>query len=143
MKPLLILCMALWSAPAWAQSAVVLPGGCGTASYSGSAQAVTQNGGGSACVATIPAAQTPVAPSQEALGVATATALTVPAGATRAVVTVEAQTVRWRDDGTAPTASSGSLLAVGSVTVFYGASMKAVEFIQTTASATIDVSYYR
>lgn len=35
--------------------------------------------------------------------------LTVPAGAQRAVVVVEAQPLRYRDDGTAPTASVGML----------------------------------
>lgn len=85
---------------------------------------------------------TPVAGSQEALTVATATALTIPAGATIAWVTVEGQTVRFRCDGTAPTASSGSLLAVGSRTEFRVNGITACKFIQTTATATLDVEYF-
>ena len=138
----LALLLCLFAAPASAQ-VIVLPNGCGSASYTTGAQSPTQTTGGYGCMGTAPAAQTPLAPSQEALGVTSATALTVPAGATTAVVTVEGATVRWRDDGTAPTASSGSLLAVGSVTTFYGASMKAVKFIQTVGTATLDVAFYK
>lgn len=85
---------------------------------------------------------TPVAGSQEALGVVAATALTIPAGATVAWITIEGQTVRFRCDGTAPTASSGSLLAVGSLTVFRVNGLAACKFIQTGATATIDVEYF-
>jgi hypothetical protein len=84
----------------------------------------------------------PVAGSQEALGVVTATAMTIPAGATIASVTVEGQPVRWRCDGTAPTASAGSLLAVGSVTVFRINGLSSCQFIQTAATATLDFEYF-
>jgi len=92
---------------------------------------------------------TPVAGSQEALGVATATALTVPtfgtnaAPATIAVITVEGVSVRWRCDGTAPTASSGSLLAAGTQTfTLVVTPLSACQFIQTSATATLDVEYF-
>lgn len=85
---------------------------------------------------------TPVVGSQEALAVTASTALTIPAGATIAWVTVEGQTVRFRCDGTAPTASSGSLLAVGTKTEFRINGLSACHFIQTTASATLDVEYF-
>jgi hypothetical protein len=85
---------------------------------------------------------TPVAGSQEALGVVTSTALTIPAGATVAMITVETQPVRYRCDGTAPTASLGSLLAVGSTTTFRINGLSACRFIQTTATATMDVEYF-
>lgn len=85
---------------------------------------------------------TPVAGSQEALAVVTATALTIPAGATIAWVTVETQSVRFRCDGTAPTASTGTLLAVGSRTEFRINGLAACKFIQTTSAATIDAEYF-
>ena len=69
------------------------------------------------------------------------TALTVPAGATMALIVAETQVVRWRDDGTAPTASVGMPLAVGT-SLSYDGDLKAIRFIQQTASATLNVSYY-
>ncbi len=84
----------------------------------------------------------PVAGSQEALAIVAATALTIPAGATVAWVTVEGQPVRFRCDGTAPTTTLGSLLAVGSLTQFRVNGLTACQFIQTTATATLDVEYF-
>jgi hypothetical protein len=53
----------------------------------------------------------------------------------------ETQAVRWRDDGTDPTASVGMPLATG-VSLSYDGDLKAVRFIQQSASAIINVSYY-
>jgi hypothetical protein len=63
-----------------------------------------------------------------------------------AFVTVEGQSVRWRDDGVAPTATVGQLAVVGS-SIYYkigGASgpLSAMQFIQTGATASLDVSFY-
>ena len=44
---------------------------------------------------------------QQITSLTASTALTVPAGATLAVIVPESQSVRWRDDGVAPTASVG------------------------------------
>ena len=76
---------------------------------------------------------------------AAATSLTVPSGATIAVITVETQAVRYRDDGVAPTAAIGVPLAVtGSESAFvYTGSLSAIQFIQQTAGAVIDIAYYR
>lgn len=68
-------------------------------------------------------------------------ALTVPIGATLAVVQAESADVRWRDDGTAPTASVGMRLPADGERVF-DANLSALRFIQATASAVINVSYY-
>lgn len=85
----------------------------------------------------------PVAGSQEALGIVTATALTVPATATIATITVEGNNVRYRCDGTAPTASTGSLLIVGTQGfVLVANPMSSCKFIQTAATATLDVEYW-
>lgn len=70
-----------------------------------------------------------------------ATALTVPARASYAVITVEGQPVRWRDDGTNPTASVGNPLPVGA-TLIYDGNLAAIKFIQTAVAGTINVAYY-
>lgn len=65
----------------------------------------------------------------------------VPTGATLASLSVEGEPVRYRDDGTNPTASVGLLLPAGGPWPYQG-SLSAIKFIQTTASATIDVCFY-
>lgn len=66
---------------------------------------------------------------------------TIPAGTVEAFVVCEGQSVRWRDDGTAPTASVGMLLPVSTPFPYIG-SIPKIQFIQTTASATCEVTYY-
>lgn len=58
-----------------------------------------------------------------------------------ALIVAETQDVRWRDDGTDPTASVGMLLKAG-VIFQYDGDLKKIKFIETTASAKINVSYY-
>lgn len=53
----------------------------------------------------------------------------------------ETQSIRWRDDGTAPTASVGMLLAAGQPFLYDGDLTK-IRFIEATASAKLNVSYY-
>lgn len=92
------------------------------------------------------APQTPIAPSQMSLGVVTATSLTYPAGTTTAVCTVEGQAVRYRDDGTAPTATVGTLIAIGSVVTIRLTNMTSTsnaQFIQTGATALLDCMFYK
>lgn len=74
--------------------------------------------------------------------VATATSLpNIPVGAAEAFVVCESQTVRWRDDGTSPTASIGVPLTANTAFPYTG-NLAAIQFIQTTATATCNVSYY-
>ena len=81
--------------------------------------------------------------SQYLLSVTTATALTPPAGSTIAEICTEAAAVRYRDDGTAPTASTGMPVAAGGCFQYAGP-LAAIQFIaQTASSTTIDVSYYK
>jgi hypothetical protein len=81
---------------------------------------------------------------QQITSLSGATALTVPAGATYCIVTAESQAVRWRDDGTNPTASVGMPIASGNSYSFNGAAnLAALRFIEQTASAILNVSYYR
>lgn len=79
---------------------------------------------------------------QQISSLSAATALTVPTGATTAVITVEAQAVRYRDDGTVPTASVGMPVAVGG-TLTYTGPLSKIKFIEQTSGATVNISYYK
>jgi hypothetical protein len=78
---------------------------------------------------------------QQITSLSASTALTVPSGATLALIVPETQNVRWRDDGTAPTASIGMPIFVGA-SLSYDGDLKNIRFIQQDASATLNVSYY-
>lgn len=78
---------------------------------------------------------------QQLTSLASAATLTVPSGATVALIQAEGQAVRWRDDGTSPTASVGMLISSGE-TVPYSGSLSAFKVIETAASAKLNVSYY-
>ena len=86
---------------------------------------------------------------QQITALSSAAALTVPTqdkqGNTKqptfALIVAETQGVRWRDDGTAPTASVGMPLAVG-VPLQYDGNLKGIQFIEQAASAKINISYY-
>jgi len=60
---------------------------------------------------------------------------------TIALIVAETQGVRWRDDGTAPTASIGMPLATG-VLLQYDGDLSKIRFIEQTASAKLNISYY-
>lgn len=78
---------------------------------------------------------------QQITSLSAATALTVPTGATMALITPETQAVRWRDDGTNPTASVGMPVAVGE-SLNYDGDLSRIRFIEQTASAKLNISYY-
>ena len=86
---------------------------------------------------------------QQITSLSAATALTVPAAnrnglkqqPTLAFITAETQGVRWRDDDTDPTASVGMPLAAGE-TLVYDGDLTKIKFIEQTASAKLNVSYY-
>jgi hypothetical protein len=78
---------------------------------------------------------------QQILDLAAATALTIPEGATRALIQASMQTVRWRDDGTNPTASVGMKL-LANAEIWYVGSLSAIRFIEEAAGAKLNVSYY-
>jgi hypothetical protein len=86
---------------------------------------------------------------QQIATLTSATALTVPltdvnglsCRPTIALITPETQGVRWRDDGTAPSASVGMPLAAG-VTLQYDGDLTKIQFIEQTASAKLNISYY-
>ena len=78
---------------------------------------------------------------QQITTLTTAQTLTVPAGANLALIAAEAVDIRWRDDGTAPTASVGMQLFLGAPQTFSG-DLAALKFIQTAAGSILNVSYY-
>ncbi len=67
--------------------------------------------------------------------------LTVPVGATMALIVPEAQNIRWRDDGTAPTASVGMPVTVGSF-LNYDGDLNKIRFIEQASGSKLNVSYY-
>lgn len=74
---------------------------------------------------------------------ATAAGLTVPAGATLAMIKAETADVRWRDDGTAPTAAVGFPLGASDPVLAYSGSLSAIQFIAQSGSPVLNVAFYR
>jgi len=74
---------------------------------------------------------------------ASATSGGIPPGATMAYLDAETAAVRFRDDGGAPTASVGSLIATGNPGIFYTGTLSALQFIAATGSPLLNVSFYR
>jgi hypothetical protein len=58
-----------------------------------------------------------------------------------ALIIAEGAPVRWRDDNTAPTATVGMPLAIG-VPLQYDGDLSKIRFIQQSATAKINISYY-
>ena len=107
--------------------------------------AVTQAVAGSV---TITGGYIQVGPAQLGLAIGgSAVLLTVPAGAEIAEICVETASVRYRDDGTAPTTSSGvPVFPVSSSQPFcfaYGGPLQRLQFIAVSGSPTLDVVYYK
>ena len=67
---------------------------------------------------------------------------TVPSGTSYVVMTTEVAGIRWRDDGTAPTASVGMPVAAGA-SVSYTTSFTKFQAIQQTSGAILDVYFCR
>jgi hypothetical protein len=79
---------------------------------------------------------------QQITDVAASVGLTVPTGSVLALVQAQDQAVMWRDDGTDPTGTVGMVLSAGE-TLVYNGDLSAIEFIETAASAKLNVSYYK
>ena len=60
---------------------------------------------------------------------------------TIALITPLTGNVRWRDDGTNPTASIGMPLAAG-VTLQYDGNLRGIKFINNGGTAELNISYY-
>ena len=93
---------------------------------------------------------------QNALSATTATAvtLTLPGSAdtrikpTHAIIQVAGASIRWRADGTAPTATAGILVAAGSNIEFmdgtlnYASIIERISFIGVSGTATLEVAFF-
>lgn len=102
-----------------------------------------ESGGSSPGAGSQPYNYSPVAGSQYGLGIVASTALTVPATALQAQICIRGNSVNYTKDGTTtPTTSVGMSLAVGQCIEFSGPLVLAnLKFIQTAATATLDVEY--
>ncbi len=88
---------------------------------------------------------TPVGQEDPGLVVSTAAVALadVPSSCNYAVITVETAGVRYRDDGTNPTAAIGTPLAAGAVLIYNG-DPSPLKFIRSGgADATVQASYYQ
>ena len=67
----------------------------------------------------------------------------LPAGSVPQMAIIQAQSgsVRWRDDGTDPTASIGMTIASGGELVYYG-DLSKIKFISASSSPILDISLY-
>ena len=100
-------------------------------------------GGTGGTVSTKPGTLASAGAGQFALSVgATAVALTVPAGAVNAQITVSGANIRYRDDGTDPTATVGMPVYQASAWLYSGP-LGAIKFIAQSGTATLDVLYYK
>jgi len=70
----------------------------------------------------------------------------LPAKCKRAFITVETDAVRWRADGTAPTATEGHVIAAADSISFTGGNyrqlLENIQFIRVTTDATVKVTYF-
>ena len=64
-----------------------------------------------------------------------------PAQATYAIIIPETNGIRWRDDGTDPTATVGMPVAAGS-TLVYDGDLSKIKIVSQTGTATVNVSYF-
>jgi hypothetical protein len=86
---------------------------------------------------------------QQITSLSAATGLTVPVVTPEglngkpvfALIVAEGAPVRWRDDNTSPTASVGMPLAIG-VPLQYDGDLIKIKFIEQSASAKLNISYY-
>jgi len=78
---------------------------------------------------------------QQITSLGTVKSLTVPPNAGAALIQTLSQSVRYRDDLIDPTGSVGMLLASGD-SMWYTGDLGALRFIETAASAQINVLYY-
>lgn len=66
----------------------------------------------------------------------------IPAGTEQVAIQAETQNVRYRDDGTSPTASVGMIFVANSIYVFNVAQIARMKVIEATASAKLNISFY-
>lgn len=92
--------------------------------------------------ATVPGYNQPISYEQVTVLTAAKGLQVIPKGVKFAMIQPEAQNVRWRDDGTDPTTAIGMILVANDVLIYSG-DMTKIKFIEVTATAKINVTYYR
>ena len=80
--------------------------------------------------------------TEQITGLSAVKGLTVPEGTRLVVIEAETQAVRWRDDGTDPSATVGMPLPTG-VPKAYTGDFSAIKFKEQTPSAKLNISYYK
>ncbi len=76
-------------------------------------------------------------------GIVTGTTnFTIPAGANLAVVTAGGS-LNWRDDGMAPTPSSGMPMLVSQPPLEYSGNLSAIKFISVSGTVSVSAALYR
>lgn len=78
---------------------------------------------------------------EQVTNLSSAVGLTVPAAAMAALIQAQGAVVRWRDDGTDPTASVGMRL-LQDFDMWYTGDLSSIRFIQESASGVLNLSYY-
>ena len=71
--------------------------------------------------------------------------LTVPDGVRYAIIECDhtaGQYVRWRDDGTAPSATVGMTIPPGAQLIYNASDLKQIRFIEEAAGAKLNIAYY-
>ncbi len=79
---------------------------------------------------------------QQITSLSSAVGFTIPEGTAYAEVAVSGQAIRWRADGTNPTATVGMPILANAGEIFSLAQLSAVRFIEQAPSATLDITYY-
>lgn len=79
---------------------------------------------------------------EQVTSIGSAKALTVPTGTKLILIQPETQAIRWRDDGTSPTASVGMVIAAGDTLVYTGSKPASIKVIETQATAKVNVTYF-
>lgn len=67
---------------------------------------------------------------------------TIPAGTETVMLQCTGQNVRYRDDGTNPTAAIGMLLVVNTLYSFTVGQISSMKFIESAATAVLNISFY-
>lgn len=79
---------------------------------------------------------------EQITSLSSAASLTPPTHARFAVIKAEAQAVRWREGDSDPTATVGMPMATTDQPLTFSGNLKALRFIEQTASAKLNVQYY-
>lgn len=66
----------------------------------------------------------------------------IPRGTVKVTINVEGSPIRWRDDGTNPTASVGMLVPAGTTFDYRDQGLSSFRAVSATAGAILNISYY-